>query len=151
MPPGPGTFETSESGQSRIETRAKPIIVSEHSPATPLRRVIFMAFTSLRNLALYYLAAYTHTPEVSIRRRTPPRPTGIFGPSVHHIDHQKGRGYQRRRCYRLVGWPSFRDLFPHLTNCILDLSCSNWTLHIHLLAGTQTLSGARSSEFDSSV
>jgi hypothetical protein len=31
------------------ETRAKPTIVSKHNMATQLMRVIFMAFSSLRN------------------------------------------------------------------------------------------------------
>ena len=34
------------------ETKAKPTIVSKHNMATQLMRVIFMAFTSLRNLTL---------------------------------------------------------------------------------------------------
>ena len=36
------------------ETRAKPNIVSKHNMATQLMRVIFMAFTSLRNLTVSY-------------------------------------------------------------------------------------------------
>jgi len=39
------------------ETRAKPAIVSKHNMATRLMGVIFMAFTSLRNLRLSYPAA----------------------------------------------------------------------------------------------
>src|SRR5215469_11578559 len=44
------------------ETRAKTAIVSKHNMATQLMRVIFMAFTSLRNLTLSYPADGMHIP-----------------------------------------------------------------------------------------
>ena len=54
------------------ETKAKPTIVSKHNIATQLMRVIFMAFTSLRNLALSTRGSVpiTHLGETAEQQRS---------------------------------------------------------------------------------
>jgi hypothetical protein len=53
------------------ETKAKPTIVSKHNMANQLMRVIFMAFTSLRNLTLSTRGSVptTHLDETSQQQR----------------------------------------------------------------------------------
>jgi len=56
----------------------------------------------------------------------------------------------QKRVYLATGRPLHIFLLIR-TNCISDRNHHNWSLRLHLAAGTHTLSGARSSEFESSV